>query len=64
MYDNCCHLYFIHELHCLNDANCLPLGDLVSLLAEGGLSRGGGSVEAACHGGCHLHTCWTLDHTA
>lgn len=48
------HLNFIHQFHSLNDADCLALGDLVSLLAEGGLSRSRRSVEAACHGRCHL----------
>ena len=48
------YLNLIHELHSLNDADSLTLGDFVPFLAEGGLSRGWRPVEAACHGRCHL----------
>jgi len=48
------YLDLVHQLHGLNDADRLPLGDLVSNLDEGWLAWSGGVVEGSRHGGCHL----------
>ena len=48
------HLNLVHELHGLDDADCLPLGDLVALLAEGRLPRRGRAVHRPGHWRRHL----------